>query len=132
MKLRGTRITVAMWRRRDRFDACVYGNIYDCTVECKYFNHGDDSWKDDGNKNTVILYSPDDYVDFSESRLQQVFEHIQEQAYLNGVISYSRLTDDLQEKYRPVREDGIKRLKLLQEQRKAYDDEIAKLTKMLA
>lgn len=132
MKLKGTRTAVAMWRRRDHFDACVYGNIHDCTVECKFFNQGDLSWKDDGNVNTVILYSPEDYVDFSEGRLQQVFEAVQEQAYLNGVVSYSRLTNDLQEKYRPAREDGMKRLKLLQEQRKAFDVEIDKLEKMLA
>lgn len=132
MKLKGARIATAMWRRRDHFDACIYGNIQECTLECKYFNSGDLSWKDDGNINTVILYSPEDYVYFSEAKLQQMFEAVQEQAYLNGIVSYSRLTDDLQEKYRPAREDGMKRLKLLQEQRKAFDIEIDKLKKMLA
>ena len=63
MKLYGTRIATQMWRRRDHFDACVYGNIHDCTVECKYFVQGDEAWRDDGNKDTVILYSPNDYVD---------------------------------------------------------------------
>ena len=68
----------------------------------------------------------------SEYGLKSVFEEVQEQVYLSGVVSYSRLTDDLQEKYRPAREDGMKRLKLLQEQRKAFDIEIDKLEKMLA
>lgn len=55
MKLYGTRIATQMWRRRDHFDACVYGNIHDCTVECKYFVQGDEAWRDDGNKDTVTF-----------------------------------------------------------------------------
>ena len=132
MKLKGTRIAHGMYNRRDHFNACIYGDIQNCIVECKYFNKGDESWRDDGNKNTVILLSPEDYMPLSEYGLKSVFEEIQEQAYLSGVVSYSRLTDDLQEKYRPAREDGMKRLKLLQEQRKAFDIEIDKLEKMLA
>lgn len=131
MKLYGTRIATQMWRRRDHFDACVYGNIHDCTVECKYFVQGDEAWRDDGNKDTVILYSPNDYVEFSESELQNKFIYAQEQAYLNGVVSFNRLVTSLQEKYKPARDDGFRRLKLLRDQRAAYETEIARLEQML-
>ncbi len=43
MKLKGTRTATSMWRLRDKFDACVYGDLYNCMVECKYFVKGDSS-----------------------------------------------------------------------------------------
>lgn len=110
MKLKGTRTATSMWRLRDKFDACVYGDLYNCMVECKYFVKGDNSWRDDGNKNTVILYSPDTHPDFTMEGLIKKFEQYQEEAFLVGEISFSRLTDRLKEVYKPVRDETFKKL----------------------
>ena len=50
---------------------------------------------------------------------------------LNGVVSFSRLVTSLQEKYKPARDDGFRRLKLLRDQRAVYETEIARLEQML-
>lgn len=131
MKLKGTRLAVGMWRRRDEFDACVFGNIHDCTVECKYFNKGDPKWKEIADVNNIVLFSPNDYADFTESVLKDMFRAVQEKVYLSGKLSYSRLCDELKQKYKPEREESLNRLKFLQDQCKAYKDEIAMLKKAL-
>lgn len=132
MKLRGTRFATAMWRRRDNFQACVYGNLYDCTVYCTYFNQGDTSWQDDGNANTVILYSPNDYVEFSEHKLKKMFEKFQEQAYLSGKITFNRLTNDLQEQYKPVRDEAFERITELKQTIEIYNKELERLKNIVA
>ena len=132
MRLKGTRTATSMWRLRDKFDACVYGDLYNCKVECKYFVKGDNSWRDDGNKNTVILYSPDTHPDFSMRGLVRKFEQYQEQAFLSGEVGFSRLTDKLQDVYKPVREEASAKIISLKEHIDACQGELEKLKHIIA
>ena len=132
MRLKGTRTATSMWRLRDKFDACVYGDLYNCMVECKYFVKGDSSWRDNGNKNTVILYSPDTHPDFSMRGLVRKFEQYQEQAFLSGEVGFSRLTDKLQDVYKPVREEASAKIISLKEHIDACQRELEKLKHIIA